>query len=56
MGNEAHVHHLLIYLCSSVNETRLGIGETVMEAWLMTLGSVQGDLLLQHGLWEERSV
>ena len=26
MGNEAHVHHLLIYLCSSVNETRLGIG------------------------------
>ena len=25
-GNEAHVHHFLVYLCSSVNETHLGNG------------------------------
>ena len=25
-GNEAHVHHLLIYLCEGVNETHLGNG------------------------------
>ena len=25
-GNEAHVHHLLVYLCSSVNETHVGNG------------------------------
>ena len=25
-GNEAHVHHLIIYLCSSVNETHVGNG------------------------------
>ena len=25
-GNEAHVHHFLIYLCSSINETHVGNG------------------------------
>ena len=25
-GNEAHVHHLLIYVCEGVNETHLGNG------------------------------
>ena len=26
MGNEAHVHHLLIYLCDGLNHTHVGNG------------------------------
>ena len=25
-GNEAHVHHLLVYLCDGINETHVGKG------------------------------
>ena len=25
-GNEAHVHHLLVYLCSGINDTHVGNG------------------------------
>lgn len=25
-GNEAHVHHLLIYLCDSITDAHVGIG------------------------------
>ena len=25
-GNEAHVHHLLVYLCDGINETHVGNG------------------------------
>ena len=25
-GNEAHVHHLLIYLCNTINDTHVGNG------------------------------
>ena len=25
-GNEAHVHHLLVYVCDSINDTHLGNG------------------------------
>ena len=25
-GNEAHVHHLVVYLCSGINDTHVGNG------------------------------
>ena len=25
-GNDAHVHHLLVYLCDSINDTHVGNG------------------------------
>ena len=26
-GNDAHVHHLLIYLCDGLNQTHVGVGD-----------------------------
>ena len=61
VGNEAHVHHLLVYVCEGINETHVGNGGvceegvpeavsacrsgTVVAAW-----AVGGEVIVQSQL------
>ena len=45
-GNEAHVHHLLIYLCEGINDTHVGISGECEEGLPEELDACRGGTLI----------
>ena len=45
-GNDAHVHHLVVYLCTGLNDTHVGSGGDCFEGVGNELRECEGGLVI----------